>query len=135
VATINAVSHGVADRIEFAVADLTELAGPAAADVLVANLPYVPAETVPALPVAASFEPARALDGGPDGLDVVRRLLPQLERSIALGGLALLEIGADQGDALEQAVSATLPGWNLALHADLAGVPRVAEIARPEARG
>jgi release factor glutamine methyltransferase len=117
------------------VADLTELAAPAAADLLLANLPYVPAETLPTLPVAASFEPPGALDGGRDGLDVVRRLLAQLERSTAADGVALLEIGAGQAEALGQAVSATLPGWNLALHADLAGVPRVAEFERSKARG
>ena len=130
VATINAVSHGVADQIEFAVADLAELGGPAAADLLVANLPYVPAATVPTLPVAASFEPATALDGGPDGLDVIRRLLAQLEATISVDGLALLEIGAGQDEALGDAVARTLPGWRLTMNPDLAGVPRVAELER-----
>lgn len=130
VATINAVSHGVADQIEFAVADLTELASPASADLLVANLPYVPSAAVPTLPVAASFEPPGALDGGADGLDVVRRLLAQLERSVSADGTALLEMGAGQADALQEAVSDTLPGWTVTLHADLAGTQRVAEIER-----
>ena len=46
------------------------------------------------------FEPALALDGGPDGLVVIARLLDALPRRLAPGGLALLEIGADQGDAI-----------------------------------
>jgi HemK-like putative methylase len=132
VATVNAVSHGVADRIEFAVADLTELAAPALADLIVANLPYVPSGSVPALPVAASFEPVRALDGGADGLDVVRRLLAQLDRTLTEDGIALLEIGAGQAQPLSEAVTAALPAWRLAFHADLSGVQRVAELTRGE---
>ena len=66
-------------------------------DLVVANLPYIASDEVPRLAVAASFEPASALDGGPDGLDVVRRLLDGLDAVLAPGGQALLEIGADQG--------------------------------------
>ena len=135
VATINAVSHGVADRIEFAVADLLDLAGPASADLIVANLPYVPSATLPTLPVAASFEPVRALDGGADGLDVVRRLVAQLERSLAADGIALLEIGVGQAHALQHAVTTALSAWEVTLHDDLAGVPRVAELERSAVRG
>jgi release factor glutamine methyltransferase len=135
VATINAVSHGVADQIEFAVADLTELASPASADLLVANLPYVPSGTVRTLPVAASFEPIGALDGGADGLDVARRLLAQLEGSVAADGIAMLEIGAGQAEALQEAVLATIPEWTITLHADLAGIQRVAELERSGGHG
>ena len=67
-------------------------------DLVVANLPYIPSAVVPELPVAASFEPREALDGGPDGLGLVRRLLVDLPRVLVAGGGALLEIGADQGD-------------------------------------
>ena len=126
----NAVGHGVADSIEFATADLTDLPGTDAADLLLANLPYIPTDIVPALPVAASFEPRVALDGGADGLAVIRRLLAQLPRALAGGGVALLEIGADQGEQLAADVAAALPGWELLIHADLAGRPRVAQLTR-----
>ena len=68
--------------ITFAEGDLVDVAPtpPYAVDLLVANLPYIPAAMMPDLPVAASFEPAIALDGGPDGLDVIRRLLPRSAR-------------------------------------------------------
>ena len=66
------------------------------ADLLLANLPYIPTATVPTLPVAASFEPAMALDGGDDGLDLVRRLIDQLPSRTAAEGFAMLEIGAGQ---------------------------------------
>jgi release factor glutamine methyltransferase len=129
-AVVNAVSHGVADLVDFAVADLAELSGASAADILLANLPYVPSATVPKLPIAASFEPVQALDGGPDGLDVIRRLLTQLEDAVAPTGIALLEIGAGQADALRDAARDSVPDWTVSFHDDLSGVPRVAELTR-----
>jgi release factor glutamine methyltransferase len=126
----NAVAHGVADAIAFAQADLTDRPSADQADLLVANLPYIPTDVVPTLPVAASFEPHLALDGGADGLAIIRRLLAQLPHALAADGVALLEIGADQGNALGAAVLELLPGWALTIHDDLAGRPRVAELAR-----
>ncbi len=67
---------------------------------ILANLPYVRSDVVPTLPVAASFEPIVALDGGADGLDVIARLLARLPEALAPGGVALLEIGFDQADAM-----------------------------------
>jgi release factor glutamine methyltransferase len=129
-ATENAVVHGVADAIDFALADLTDPPGSRPVDVLVANLPYIAAADVPSLPVAARYEPRLALDGGADGLDSIRRLIAQLPRTLIAGGVALLEIGADQGDAVREVV-ATLDGdWSTQAHADLSGRPRVVEIRR-----
>jgi release factor glutamine methyltransferase len=129
-ATENAVAHGVADAIEFAPADLADLPGADPADLLVANLPYVPSAVVPNLPVAASFEPRIALDGGPDGLALVRRLLAELPAVLATDGVALLEIGAEQAEAVREAAATALPGCSIAVHLDLAGRPRVVELAR-----
>jgi release factor glutamine methyltransferase len=130
VATENAVAHGVADMIEFATADLTDLPDSRPADLLLANLPYIPSATLRTLPVAASFEPASALDGGPDGLDLVRRLLDQLPHALANEGTALLEIGASQADDVRAEASDRLPDWQSAVHPDLAGLPRVVELIR-----
>ncbi len=126
----NAVGHGVADLIDFRNADLIEPSVQVGgnADVIVANLPYVPTDTVPQLAVAASFEPPGALDGGGDGLDVVRRLLDALPSGLTPDGVALLEIGADHGAALQEAVAQRLPSWTLTVHADLSGRDRVAEL-------
>jgi release factor glutamine methyltransferase len=132
----NAVGHGVADRVAVATADLLPPAGrvagllvvPPRFDVICANLPYIPSADVPRLPVAASFEPDGALDGGPDGLAVIRRLLDTLPERLAADGVALLEIGSDQGGALHAAVAGQLPGWGARVEPDLSGRPRVARL-------
>jgi release factor glutamine methyltransferase len=135
----NAVAQAVGDRVAVITADLLPPAGrpagllvvPDQFDVVCANLPYIPSAVVPGLPVAASFEPLDALDGGPDGLDVVRRLLTILPERLAAGGVALLEIGDEQGPALLAAAAERLPGWAVRLEPDLAGTPRVAVIEPP----
>ena len=138
-ARANAVAHAVADRVAVGEVDLLPPPGrlvgllvvPARFDIVCANLPYIPSAVVPTLPVAASFEPREALDGGPDGLDVVRNLLEILPERVARGGVALLEIGADQGGALHAEADRRLPGWDVRIEPDLAGRPRVAVLAAP----
>ena len=134
----NAVAHAVAARVGVAVADLLPAAGMAAGplvvpdrfDVVCANLPYVRSGDLASLPAATSFEPALALDGGPDGLAVVRRLLDVLPGRLATRGVAFVEIGADQGEAVALAVEAHLPGWSCFVSRDLGGHPRVARVER-----
>jgi release factor glutamine methyltransferase len=126
----NAVGHAVADRIRFVEADLLPDGGPGPFDVVLANLPYVRTEVIATLPRPTSFEPRLALDGGPDGLAVIERLLALLPTALAAAGVALLEIGADQGVAIGELVTARLPGWVCTIELDLAGLPRVARVAR-----
>lgn len=126
----NAVAHAVGDRISFDAADLLPGADTTRWDVVVANLPYVRTDAIPGLPIAASFEPRLALDGGPDGLTVIGRLLDQLEDALAEGGAALLEIGGDQEQPLRALVADRLPGWSCEVEKDLGGLPRVAVLRR-----
>lgn len=129
----NTVAHAAADGIRFEqVDDLLPGGGPPL-DVVVANLPYVRSGAIDGLPVATSFEPRLALDGGADGLDIVRRLLARLPEALAADGVALLEIGGDQGDEAPAAVAASLPGWRSDVAPDLGGLPRVLRVER--ARG
>lgn len=128
----NAVGHAAADRIRFVEADLLPPYLEAPFDLVLANLPYVQRDAIPGLPVATSFEPALALDGGPDGLDVIRRLLERLrDGALAPDGEALLEIGGDQGEAIVTAVEDVVPGWSCRVERDLGGLPRVARLAPP----
>lgn len=126
----NAVAHAVADRITFLTSDLLPGFDTSRWDIVAANLPYVRTEAIPNLPVAASFEPVDALDGGADGLQVIGRLLDQLPTALAHDGVALLEIGGDQGQAALDLVGERLPGWVCDLEPDLGGLPRVAVIRR-----
>lgn len=76
-------------------------------DVLVANVPYVPTWAIPRMPPEArDHEPRVALDGGPDGLDVLRRLLGIAPRWLAPGGHVLAEVDERQSDAAFDAVAA-----------------------------
>lgn len=133
-ATENAVAHGLADVVVLSEGDLLADASAEPVDLVLANLPYIPTEIVPELPVAASFEPVAALDGGPDGLSVIRRLLKQLPEGLSPAGICMLEIGADQADSIRAAVREALPGWLLTIHPDLADQPRVAEVRREAGR-
>ena len=129
----NAVAHVVADRIEFIVTDLLPLDGQLL-DVIGANLPYIPTDEVDRLPVAASFEPRGALDGGPDWVDPIRAHVERMPRVLRADGVALLEIGSDQADAVTTLVAERVPDWTCEVLPDLAGLPRVARIepAQPE---
>lgn len=83
-------------------------------DVLVAVVPYVPSDAVRLMPPEArDHEPRAALDGGPDGLDVLRRLAVRAPRWLAPGGHLLLEVGAPQAPAAVAALEdAGLTAWS-----------------------
>jgi release factor glutamine methyltransferase len=124
------VGHGVADRVRYVQADLLPPVLAEPFDVALANLPYVRSDAIEGLPVAASFEPRDALDGGPDGLSVIGRLVARMPDALTPDGTALVEIGADQGDSVVELVQRLLPGWRCSVERDLAGHPRVARIHR-----
>lgn len=77
-------------------------AAAAGVDLVVANLPYIPRADLATLPVEVQREPPAALDGGADGLDLVRRLLADLPRILKPCGGAVLELGEDQADAVAE---------------------------------
>ena len=125
----NAAAHGLADAIRFSAADLLPDDEPPF-DLVLANLPYVPSAEIAGLPIAASFEPRAALDGGPDGLAVIRPLASRLADGASDLGVALVEIGPHLRAGMERLARETLPDWRLAFHDDLAGRVRVAELVR-----
>ena len=130
----NAVGHGVGDRIRFLASDLLPPDTRSTPfDIVLANLPYVRASELEAnagKPISTTFEPRLALDGGAEGLAVIGRLVDQLAWGLAADGVALLEIGGNQGDAALALVAERLPGWGYELIPDLAGLPRVLRLAR-----
>jgi len=127
----NLSSHGVARLVSLACGDLLEPApGGSRFDLVIANLPYVPRGEVDAGRGSLAWEPRQALDGGADGLDVVRRFVADLPARLAPGGVALMEIGAGQADAVRR-LAAELP-MPIALTTvrDLAGIDRVIRVVR-----
>lgn len=91
VALANAQRLGVEARVHFYLGDLAAAVHRKRYDLIVANLPYVPTADIPIAPDPVSFEPRLALDGGPDGLDLYRRLLTELPGMLVPGGIVFME--------------------------------------------
>jgi release factor glutamine methyltransferase len=126
----NLTAHGVDGLVELQHADLLAPAGDGLPrpDVVTANLPYVSSAEVDARVGSLGFEPRIALDGGPDGVDLLRRFLREAPDRAAPGATLVLELGVDQVGAV-QALTPT--GASVAVVPDLAGLDRVVRIDLP----
>jgi release factor glutamine methyltransferase len=128
VARRNAEKLHVSDRITFLEADL--IPDPLLPDpfsLILANLPYIPTQTLRALPIY-DREPTVALDGGMDGLVLIRKLLSQAPDLLAPGGLLLMEIEASEGPAALSLAYDAFSEAEIHLHKDLAGRDRLLEV-------
>ena len=130
-ARANAARHGVAARITFIHGELCAGLPPASLDAVVSNPPYIDSRTCGQLPaMIRDFEPLSAIDGGSDGLAVLRDLIPDAALALRPHGWCFLEIGHDQGAAvralLEQAGFAEIE-----IARDLAGQVRFAQARMP----
>ncbi|MGB9698065.1 MAG: peptide chain release factor N(5)-glutamine methyltransferase [Thermodesulfobacteriota bacterium] len=130
VARENAAAHGVAGRIDFKQADLfPSLRGPY--DLIVANPPYIPRRHLTSLPPEVRhFEPPLAWDGGEDGLDFFRRLLPQVGKFLRPQGWFLTEIGVGQEEEIKKIAGEMVDLSPGTFVKDLAGVNRVFKVSR-----
>lgn len=95
-------------------------------DLVVSNPPYVPeSDSLPR--EVREHEPAVALYGGPDGLDIYRRLIPEAARVLKPGARLIMELGYRSADAVRE----LLEGWiEVEVDNDLAGIPRVISAVR-----
>jgi release factor glutamine methyltransferase len=111
VARSNAMSHQVAERIEFINGDGSmALPEDRRFDLIVSNPPYVPTAEIPTLqPEVREHDPKTALDGGPDGLDFYRQLAVEMVDRLRSGGKLMLELGAGQGADVSGLLQAQ--GW------------------------
>ena len=125
----NVRQHGLEDQIALVAGDLlAPLQGPF--DLIVANLPYVPDAAIATLaPEVRDFEPSLALAGGPDGLNLYRRLLPQVASRLKRPGALLIEIGQGQGASAHRLVQTALPDAAVRSIPDYAGIERVVSAA------
>jgi release factor glutamine methyltransferase len=101
----NAEEQGLERRIEWIESDLLKsVTGPF--DFLVANLPYIPTAELPKLASEVQRDPQIALDGGPDGLSVIRRLVQDAPNVLTGGAFVILEVGFDQADRVADLMTA-----------------------------
>jgi release factor glutamine methyltransferase len=126
IAAENALQHAVSDRVSLVNCDLLTPVRKRF-DLVCANLPYIPKVDLKSLAVARR-EPIDALDGGPDGLDLIRRLMNAVPRLLSPDGLLLLEIAADQGNTACEIAKSTLPRSDIQMLKDLAGRDRLLRV-------
>jgi len=99
-------------------------------DLICANLPYIPSSTLDTLPVSR-WEPRLALDGGQDGLQIIRQLLAQAQTRISTSGKILLEIESGLGQETLRCARQAFPTAACTLIQDLAGKDRIVDIQLP----
>jgi release factor glutamine methyltransferase len=119
---------GLADRVAWVVGDWTDpIAG--TFDMVVSNPPYIPSREIDSLPLEVrGFDPHIALDGGTDGLNGYRAIIPHLERIVKRDGRVFLEVGAGQAGMVAELAAGQ--GFTAIEHRDLAGIERVVELTR-----
>jgi release factor glutamine methyltransferase len=130
VARANMKACGLGQRAEIRVGDWTRgVAGPF--DLIVSNPPYIPSAHLAGLPrEVRDFDPWLALDGGPDGLDAYRRIMPESRPLLSEGGWLIVEIGAGQS-AGALAIAEQCGLVESTIHKDLAGLDRVVAARSP----
>jgi release factor glutamine methyltransferase len=125
VARENARQLGLAERVTVVVGDLSDPLGRGCADLLVSNPPYLPSAILSGLePEVGAHEPRLALDGGGDGLAVIRRIATSARETLRPCAPLLLETagGSQTGDVAGLLCAAGFT--SVAVRADLAGVDR-----------
>ncbi len=126
VAQANLARHGLVERIQLSQGNL--LAGiNTPLDLITANLPYIPSARVPGLPIA-KWEPMIALDGGTDGLELIRTLIVQAGGLLKPGGLFLEEIDPELEETVQALALGQWPSAKVAVLPDLTGRPRLLRV-------
>lgn len=130
-AALNAARLGVGDRVRMLVSNWCDaLADDLRADLILANPPYIPAGDMERLAVEVrDHDPVLALDGGTDGLDAYRQLMPRFRKRLKPQGAALVEVGAGQRDALMELAASSGLVCTAERH-DLGGRVRALVLAR-----
>lgn len=125
VARSNAEKHDVINRLGLNASDVFSNINEADFDLIVSNPPYIPMSDIETLQTEVrEFEPRMALDGGQDGLDIVRKLILEAQKYLKPSGMLLIEIGWDQAERVNELFQS--PIWqDVVFLDDLQGIPRV----------
>ncbi len=110
VAKINLKEHRLSLRIRLFESDVFDAVPPAKYDVILSNPPYEPSKHVDGLPPEFHQEPRMALDGGKDGLDIIRKLLRQSRERLQPHGIVLIEVGGLRA-AMDKEFACLDPHW------------------------
>jgi release factor glutamine methyltransferase len=132
VAMRNARRHDLDQRVHFFCGSWLECLRPGQRfDMILSNPPYIPTAEIARLQAeVADFEPRRALDGGPDGLDAVRTIIGRAPAHLRPGGYLLLEIGHDQRSAVASIAGSSPDFSGSAFRQDYSGHDRIAVLRR-----
>ncbi len=95
-------------------------------DAIAANLPYIPSEEISTLSKEVQRDPVLALDGGADGLEIIRRLITDAPKKLEKGGFLFLEFGQGQSDAIREILAVAGFG-GITILEDHQGIPRIAQ--------
>jgi len=136
-ARINARKNDVAHRCRWRRGDLLRplLSKAGRAQMVIANLPYVKTHEIESLEPELQWEPRLALDGGPDGLKLIFRLIDQAREVLSVNGVLLLEIAPDQAKKLNRRLESDTAWTKCQVFKDLAGLPRIVEVHRKDIHG
>ncbi len=125
VARKNARKHGVDDKTEWLRSDLFAMVKDKKAEIIVSNPPYIPTSDINHLMAEVrDHDPHLALDGGCDGLDIYRRLIPEAYERLQTDGLLAVEIGASQAPPVTE-LFRTSGYTQITVTKDLSGLDRV----------
>jgi release factor glutamine methyltransferase len=120
----NASKLGLSNRISFVRCDMLDAVG-GPVDMIVSNMPYIPSGQIPHLQAEIQREPAVALDGGDDGLDLFRRLVAQAKTKLAPGGVVVVELMPEQMETASVISRRTMPNLStMRTREDLMGSER-----------
>lgn len=126
VASVNAKFNGVEGRIKFVLADLFfGISERESFDLIISNPPYIPRDDYDSLPLEVKYEPKIALNGGREGIDFYKKIIPESVGRLKPNGFLILEIGFGQAEAIRDLIDLTRAYEEIKIFKDYNGIERI----------
>ncbi|MEK9628054.1 MAG: peptide chain release factor N(5)-glutamine methyltransferase [Nitrospinota bacterium] len=136
VAKENSLRNGVAGKIEFICSDMKNGSWPGLYSMILSNPPYIPSEDIQKImPEVQNYEPIKALDGGNDGLDFYKNIIPKAVDKLEENGFLILEIGHSQAKKVTDLLEKFSCYKNIEVIKDYSGYDRVIKAQKESANG